>query len=110
MRLGRLAGPEDAVYILLPADHVVHAEKRGAKQVGEGQVAAEQLLARLQQRDELFFLPRLQVAVAEQQVGVLRLGIGGNDPFQLRDRVVRARRLVYVSARSRRTALFSASL
>ena len=94
MRLGRLPGPEDAVHVLLPADHVVHAKKSGAEEIGEREVAAEQLLARLQQRHQLFFLAGLQVAVAEHQVGVLRLGIGGNDAFQLRNRFIRARRLV----------------
>ena len=77
-----------------PSTDVVRVQQRRAEQVRVGEVVAEHLLARLQQRDELLVLPGLQVAVGEDQVGVLRLGLGRDDPLQLRDRLVRARRLV----------------
>ena len=94
VRFRRLAGAEYAVHVLLPLGVVAAVQQRGAEQIRVGEVVAEHLLARLQQRDELLILAGLQVAVGQHQIRVLGLGRGRDDPFELRDRLIGPRGFV----------------
>ena len=69
-------------------------EQRRPEQVGIRGVVAEQLRARLQQRDDLAVLPGLQVAVGEHEIGIACVGRRRHDAPELGDRLLRPRRLV----------------
>ncbi len=91
---GGVARLEDAVDVLLALTLLAGSNQRGPEYVRERQIVLEHCLARLQQRHRVPILSGLQVAVGENQVGVLRVGVGGDDDLQRLDRLVRPSRLV----------------
>jgi hypothetical protein len=92
--LGGLAGAEDAIDVSLPFVRFADVQQRGAEQVRVSHVAAEHRLARLQQRHHLRVLAGLHVAVGEDQVRGLRLGIGREHTLELFRGLAGPRRLV----------------
>jgi hypothetical protein len=73
---------------------VAGLEQRGSENEGIRKIALEHRLARLQQRDHVLVLSGLQVAVGEDEICGLCVGVRRQHALQLRDRFVRARRLV----------------
>ena len=91
---GGVARLEDAVDVLLALTLVAGSNQCGPEHVRECEIVLEHRLARLQQRHRVPILTGLQVAVGENQIGVLRVGIGRDDDLQRLDRLVRPSRLV----------------
>ena len=88
VRFGGLAGAKHPVDVLLPLGRVAGVQQRGAEQIGIGEVVAEHLLARRQERDEILVLTRLQVAVGEHERGAPGVRLEGHDAFEVRDGVL----------------------